>query len=140
MPGFDLSSLLYQDPYSSNTSRMQTSRGYGKPSAGSDMSLYLSNAREQDRQSGLAGGIQGIGSIISLLAYLKGRQGPAQFQNTTGQQAGADFNMDRSLNQAYAPQRQATMQQDAQRQQQLQMLLQLLGGNAGQGSYGQYGR
>ena len=138
MPGFDLSSLLYNDPYTSDMKRLQTSRGYGTPSRGSDMSLYLSQAREQDRQGGIAGGIQGIGSIISLLAYLKGQQGPAQFQNVQGQQAGRDFAADRSLNQAYAPQRQQAMQQEAQRRQQLQMLLQLLGGNVGQGSYGQY--
>lgn len=69
-----LDSLLFPNYAAQDTRRYERERGMtGAPARGSDLSLYLSNAGEAQRQSTLGGISGGIGSLIQMLAYMKGR-------------------------------------------------------------------
>lgn len=54
--------------------KSQKRAGYGTPSAGSSQSMYLSGAREQDRQAGFASSASAIGNLVAMIAFLNAQR------------------------------------------------------------------
>lgn len=69
-----LNDMLFPDPYAGDMKRNFTDRGFSQPSRGSDMSIYLSDAREEGRQQTLGGMSSGVGALIQALTYLQGKK------------------------------------------------------------------
>lgn len=83
-----LSSLLFPDQYGGDL-KEQKKAGYGSPARGTGQSMFLTQAREEDRQAGLTGLGSTLGSMIQLIAFLNASK--AKKKPTTAPNYGSNY-------------------------------------------------